>query len=91
MSVAAEMCYSLGYMSADFSQWFKTYLTNRCMLCGRKQYGMIILELSSYLLEIPIDAYTTLSQFWLAAQHSAKSTASWSVNIGSKCEDNFKH
>ena len=52
---------------------------------------MIILELSSYLLEIPIDAYTTLSQFWLAAQHSAKSTASWLVIIGSICEDNFEH
>ena len=34
------------------------------------------LELSSYLLEIPHDAYTTLSQFWLAAQRSVKSTAS---------------
>ena len=35
--------------------------------------GMVILELSSYLLEIPNDTYTTLSQFWLAAQHSVKS------------------
>ena len=38
--------------------------------------GHVILELSSYLLEIPNDAYTTRSQFWLAVQHSVKSTAS---------------
>ena len=38
---------------------------------------MLTLELSSYLLEIPNDAYTTLSQFWLAVQHSVKSTGSW--------------
>ena len=28
--------------------------------------GMLTLELSSYLLEIPNDAYATVSQFWLA-------------------------
>ena len=27
------------------------------------QYGMITLELSSYILEIPYDAYTKLNQF----------------------------
>ena len=27
-------------------------------------YGMLTMELSSYLLEIPNDAYTTLNQFW---------------------------
>ena len=31
---------------------------------------MLTLELSSYVFEIPNDAYTTLSQIWLAAQHS---------------------
>ena len=34
------------------------------------------LELSSYLLKFPNDAYTTLSQFRLAVEHSVKSTAS---------------
>ena len=34
---------------------------------------MLTLELSSYLLEIPNDAYKTLSQFWLADQPSRKS------------------
>mgnify|MGYP001803006124 CR=1 FL=1 len=33
---------------------------------------MFTLELSSYLLEIPNDPYTTLSQFWLAVQHSVR-------------------
>ena len=40
---------------------------------------MLTLELSPYLLEIPNDAYTTLSEIWLAVQHSVKSTASWLV------------
>ena len=35
---------------------------------------MLTLELSSYLLEIPDCAYTTLSQFWLAVWNSVKST-----------------
>ena len=43
---------------------------------------MLTLGLSYYVLEIPIDVYTTLSQFWLAVQHSVKSTASWLVYIG---------
>ena len=34
---------------------------------------MLILELSSYLLEIPNDTCTTLSRYSLAAQHSVKS------------------
>ena len=42
---------------------------------------MLTLELSSYLLEIPNDAYTTISQFSLAVQHSVNSTASWLVHI----------
>ena len=52
---------------------------------------MLTLEWSSYLLEIPNDAYTTLSQFWLAVQHSVKSTESWLVYIGNQWEDNFEH
>ena len=28
------------------------------------------------------DAYATLSQFWLAVQHSVKSTISWLVDVG---------
>ena len=40
---------------------------------------MLTLELSSYVLENPNDAYTTLSQLWLAAQHSVKSTAGCSL------------
>ena len=39
--------------------------------------AMLTSKLSSYLLEIPIDtAYTSLSRFRLAAQHSVTSTAS---------------
>ena len=40
---------------------------------------MLTFELSSYLLIIPNCDYTTLSQFWLAVQHSVKSSASWLV------------
>ena len=43
---------------------------------------MLILELSSYVLGIPNDRYTTLSQVLLAVQHSVKSAASGLVNIG---------
>ena len=38
---------------------------------------MLTWESSSYVLEILNDAYTTLSQIWMAAQHSVKSTASY--------------
>ena len=46
------------------------------------QKAMLTSELSSYVLEIPNDAYTTLSQFWLAGHHSVKSTDSWLVDVG---------
>ena len=36
---------------------------------------MLTFELSPIVLEIPNDAYTTLSQLLLADQHSVKSTA----------------
>ena len=52
---------------------------------------MLTLESSSYLLKIPNEAYTTLSQFWLAIQHSVKSAASWLVYNGNYSEDNFEH
>ena len=42
---------------------------------------MLILELSSYVVEIPNDGYTTLSQMLLAVQHSVKSTGGLN-NIG---------
>ena len=50
---------------------------------------MLILELLSYLLEIPNDANTTLSQFGLAVQYSVKSTASWLVYIRNKQKATF--
>ena len=49
------------------------------------QEGVLTLELSSYLLEVPNNANTSLSQFWLAVQHWVKSTTSWLVYIGSLC------
>ena len=42
-----------------------------------KGKGSLTSESSSYVLEIPYDAFTTLNQIWLAAQHSVKSTASY--------------
>ena len=50
---------------------------------------MLTLEIYSYVLEIPIDAYTALSQ--LAVQHSVKSTANWLVDVGKYWEGNFEH
>ena len=44
---------------------------------GHVNIGIIFLSS-----EIPNDAYTTPSQFWLAVQHSVKSTASLLAHIG---------
>ena len=52
---------------------------------------ILTLDLSSFVLEIPNNSYTTLGQFWLAVQHSVKSTASWLVDVGKKWEGNFEH
>ena len=42
---------------------------------------MLTLELSAHELEIPNDACITVGQFWLAVQHSVKSTASSLVDV----------
>ena len=47
---------------------------------------MLVLELSSYVLEIPNDGYASLSQISLAVQHSVKCNASRLVNIGKNNE-----
>ena len=52
---------------------------------------MLVLELSSYVLEIPNDGYASLSHISLAVQHSVKCNASRLVNIGKKLEGNFEH
>ena len=51
---------------------------------------MLTLELFSYLLEFPNDAYTTLFHTH-SVQHSFKSIASWLVYIGNYWEGNFEH
>ena len=52
---------------------------------------MLIFELSSHVLEIPNNGYTTLSQILLAVQNSVKSFVSGLVDIGKQRKGIFDH
>ena len=54
----------------------RSQLQNTEETIGHVEIGIIF-----FLLENPNDACKTFSQFWLAGQHSVKSTASWLVML----------
>ena len=58
---------------------------------GSNVIGHVTLELSSYVLKIPNDAYTTLTQNLIGTSKSGKRTAGWLVDNGKKWEGIFAH